>query len=96
MCWLPISSIARGRFIKPDGLVLRYMHGELSNEEVGNQFPEQYWGNSVNHDDEYGESFVVGDLPPGTYEIAFTHFHVYEQQAVVQPGQLTLVAFCVN
>jgi murein DD-endopeptidase MepM/ murein hydrolase activator NlpD len=86
----------QGRFIKPEGLVLRYLHGSLPNSEVGNQFPEQYWGNSVNYDDEYGESFVVGDLIPGAYEIAFTHGHVYKQQVEVQPGQLTLAAFCVD
>lgn len=73
---------------------LRYLHGAEKIEPF-TQYPEQYHGSSVNSDDGYGEQFAVGDLPAGTYEIAFTYGRVYKRQVKIEPGKLTLAAFCL-
>ena len=41
------------------------------------------------------ESFAVGDLPAGSYQITFRLGSHYEQAVEVQPGQLTEVTFHV-
>jgi murein DD-endopeptidase MepM/ murein hydrolase activator NlpD len=41
----------------------------------------------------WGESFAIGDLPPGWYRISFPHGGLQEQLVQVMPGQLTVVTF---
>ena len=41
----------------------------------------------------WGESFAVGDLPPGQYRISFVASGLQEHLTEVQPGEVTMVVF---
>lgn len=85
-----------GNDVKGLEIRLRYLHGVAEEVKTTTQYPEQYHGRSINSDDEFGEQFVVGDLPAGTYEIAFSNGKVYKRQVEIEPGKLTLAAFCLE
>lgn len=51
---------------------------------------------ALNGDDELHENFAMGDLPPGTYEVAVNTTTLYRQTIVVAPGQVSFVRFNVN
>ena len=87
---------ANGQPLAIESLGIRYLHGEMDTDEVQRLFPERYATDSVNPDEFWGEQFALGDLPPGTYEVAFTYRRAYKLQVEVLPGQLTLVAFCLE
>lgn len=62
----------------------------------GKLYPEGYQGSTVNADDQWGEAFGIGELTPGTYKITFVHGGIQEKTVMVEPGMLTVVAFCLN
>jgi murein DD-endopeptidase MepM/ murein hydrolase activator NlpD len=41
----------------------------------------------------WGESFAVGDLPPGMYRISFVQYGMQQQEIEVLPGRLSVVTF---
>jgi murein DD-endopeptidase MepM/ murein hydrolase activator NlpD len=44
----------------------------------------------------WGESFGVGDIPPGLYRISFPHFGLQKVLFQVYPGQLTVITMHVE
>jgi murein DD-endopeptidase MepM/ murein hydrolase activator NlpD len=56
-------------------------------------YVETYADFTVNGDDEWGENFVVGDLPPGRYMVSFVARGLQEWKLEVYPGQLTVLVF---
>jgi hypothetical protein len=43
--------------------------------------------------DPWQESFAIGELPPGEYQISFLRGKMQQLEVEVLPGQLTLVTF---
>ena len=43
--------------------------------------------------DPWGESFAIGDLPPGKYRVSFVQYGMQQQEIEVLPGKLSLVTF---
>jgi murein DD-endopeptidase MepM/ murein hydrolase activator NlpD len=64
--------------------------GEVIIETV---YVETYADFSVNGDDEWGENFVIGDLPPGKYRVTFVARGLQTWDVEVYPGNLTLLTF---
>ena len=56
-------------------------------------YVETYADFTVNGDDEVSENFAVGDLPPGNYRVSFVARGLQTMDALVYPGQLTVLVF---
>jgi len=56
-------------------------------------YVETYADLTVNGDDVWGENFVVGDLPPGTYRVSFVARGLQTFEVEVLSGQVTLLTF---
>jgi hypothetical protein len=52
---------------------------------------------TINSDDVWKETFVLGEIPAGEYRLSLVHNGVvYEQIVKIEPGKLTLVKFIVK
>jgi hypothetical protein len=56
---------------------------------------EGYQG-KIEGDALWGERFGIGGLPPGEVELAFTFGRLFKKTVQIEPGKVTLVAFCVS
>jgi murein DD-endopeptidase MepM/ murein hydrolase activator NlpD len=59
-------------------------------------YVETYADFTVNGDDDWGENFAVGDLPPGKYRVSFVARGLQVIDAEVFPGKITLIVFDAN
>ncbi len=56
-------------------------------------YVETYADLSVHGDDDWGENFGIGDLPPGRYRVSFVARGLQVWEVEVYPGKLTLLTF---
>lgn len=57
---------------------------------------EPYAYERVHGDDLWGETFAVGDLPPGRYRVSFVAYGLQVREVEIEPGRLTFVRFQVE
>jgi murein DD-endopeptidase MepM/ murein hydrolase activator NlpD len=62
-------------------------------EPIAIHYLEGYADWTVNGDDQWGEVFALGDLPPGKYSVSFVARGLQTYQVDVLPGMVTLVTF---
>jgi murein DD-endopeptidase MepM/ murein hydrolase activator NlpD len=78
--------------------IQRFKDGVLNTLSVGTA--ETYVTNEaqpVRGDDDFEESFVVGELPAGDYRLTLIYNDkIYEQVIKIEPGRLTFVKFFVK
>ncbi|TAK14423.1 MAG: hypothetical protein EPO32_01770 [Anaerolineae bacterium] len=67
----------------------------LDDESGQRTFLEPY-GAGANGDDGWGEQYGASGLPAGRYRVAFTYGKPYSMDVTVDPGLLTLAAFCLG
>jgi len=81
---------AQGKPLVIDNIVVEQLAGAGSPPK-GTYYLNTYSENRMTGLEPWGESFAIGDLPPGEYQISF--FRVGMQQLTVQiePGKVTLV-----
>lgn len=65
----------------------------IDSKEPVNRFFTTYADETVNPDPAYGENFVIGDLPPGTYTVSVGTTKTYKQIIEVKPDVVTWVEF---
>lgn len=68
-------------YISNDGIVMAYY------------YPKTYYASRVNAHPLLGENFVVPDLPPGDYRLAFIYDQLYEVFFTLEPGSLGFINF---
>jgi hypothetical protein len=84
-----------GELVAVPGLAVDFLP-EAGEDDLPNQFIEPYADATLNGDDLWGENFALGGLPSGSYQVSFVLGTLYRQQVQVLPGQLTLLAFCLE
>jgi len=67
--------------------------GQIESDTPVNRYLTTYAAETVNADPAYGENFVVGDLPPGTYIVSVNTTKTYRQTIVVKPDGVTWIEF---
>jgi murein DD-endopeptidase MepM/ murein hydrolase activator NlpD len=73
-----------------DNIVLEHLSGAGSPPEK-TFYLNTYSENRMAGLDPWGESFAIGDLPPGEYQISFFRNGMQQLTVQVEPGKLTLV-----
>jgi hypothetical protein len=73
-----------------DNIVLEQLAG------AGSPPTDTYYLNTYSENrmvglDPWGESFAIGDLPPGEYQVSFFRVGMQQLTVQVEPGKLTLV-----
>ena len=95
--WGGLAGIVRdtsGTPLSRHTVVIRSLN--IDYDEPITKYVATYAEESLNGDDELRENFGIGDLPPGTYEVAVNTTKLYREVVVVAPGQLSFVQFTVN
>ncbi|MDH5605901.1 MAG: M23 family metallopeptidase [Anaerolineae bacterium] len=85
-----------GYVLDPYGEVLTLQGITIEPQNGYKIFLEPYQDETVNGDDDWGENFAVGELPPGWYTLTVVYGTVYKIEVEVLPGQLTLVPVCLD
>lgn len=62
-------------------------------EFVETIYVETYADFTINGDDAFGENFVIGDLPPGTYMVSFVARGLQVLEVEIYPNRVTLLVF---
>ena len=73
-----------------DNIVLEQLTGAGSPPK-GTYYLNTYSENRMAGLEPWGESFAIGDLPPGEYQISFFRIGMQQLTVQVEPGKLTLV-----
>jgi murein DD-endopeptidase MepM/ murein hydrolase activator NlpD len=56
-------------------------------------YVETYADFSMNGDDQWGENFAIGDLPPGSYRVGLVAYGLQTWEIELLPGTLTILTF---
>jgi murein DD-endopeptidase MepM/ murein hydrolase activator NlpD len=84
-----------GNAVKGTVNVQRVENGTFDPLSVGSA--STYPHETINSDDVWKETFVLGEIPAGEYRLSLVHNGVvYEQIVKIEPGKLTLVKFIVK
>jgi murein DD-endopeptidase MepM/ murein hydrolase activator NlpD len=88
-----IMAIVAGRILDRNGQPVEAL--QLSFEKLGNDgkveayyYPITYHLSGVNYHPELNENFVVPDIPPGQYRLAFVYGRLYEFFFTIEAGNL--------
>lgn len=83
---------AEGNFLKVENIVLERLAGP-GMPAIDQLYLKTYAEKRLLGISPIGETFGVGSLPPGEYQITFLLNGVHQRVVKIEPGQLTLVTF---
>lgn len=84
---------AQGKPIQVEGVVIQYLGEDPDGPVLAETYLNAYEEKALLGLSPWGESFAVGDLPPGWYRVNFPYNGMQNQLAEVLPGQITVVTF---
>jgi hypothetical protein len=85
-----------GWVVDPDGELILVNNFVLAPSGSSSRIYFEGYKGGLSGDLVWEESFGLGELPPGEYELAFSYGTIFRQTLTIMPGQLTLVAFCTS
>jgi murein DD-endopeptidase MepM/ murein hydrolase activator NlpD len=81
-----------GRYLEVENIVIERLAGK-GQPALDQFYVRTYSGESLVGQEPWQESFALGDLPAGEYQISFLYNGMQQMEVEVQAGQLTLVTF---
>ena len=83
---------ARGEYVEMKNIVLERLAGP-GQPAVDQVYIQTYTDKDLIGQKPWGESFAVGELPPGEYQVSFWLDGMQQKVVQVEPGRLTVVNF---
>ncbi len=87
-----------GRVVNSAGQLIPLVNVTIRSDEINNDAPVNrylttYAAETINPDPAYGENFVVGDLPPGTYIVSINTRKTLKQTVTIKSNEVTWIEF---